>query len=210
LVEDHPIVLEGIRSALEASSVIRVIGQARSAEVGIAKALEFLPDVIVMDVELSGMDGLEAIEILRREAPDIKVILLANHRNMRYVERAIGVGASGYLLKDAPLARLLGAVVAVADGQEVPWPEDRSEPKDLRSKRRSRGLTRGEENLLLLIASGKTTREIAEALGIRPRAARSRRDRLKARLEIQSTAHLTRFAMEAGLLAVPALSDEDK
>lgn len=204
IVDDHPLVREGIRGALSAPgfTVIAAVGSAEEALV-IARAER--PDVIVMDISLPGMSGIEAAEMLCRERPSARVLMLSVHDHPEYVLESVRAGASGYLRKDSLPAELREAVRTVHAGRTA-FQSGRSETKEATAPiltaatQRLELLTRRERDVLVGIASGRSNKEIAAGLELSVRTVESYRETLMSKLAIRTTAGLTRFAIESRLL----------
>jgi two-component system NarL family response regulator len=200
VVEDHPVARAGIRSALETCERLQVVAEAETGEEAVLLAHEVSPDVVVMDIELPGMDGLDVTELMRKELPRIKIILLSMHEDTGYVERATHAGVCGYLLKNTPLNELVGSVLAVGGAGAGETMPEMSLPDE---KATEELLTERDRTVLKLISGGKSGKEIAEQMGIRSRTVESYRETLKRKLNIRTTAGLTKYAIAAGLVEKP-------
>ena len=206
IVDDHALVREGIRQALAAPG-FEVVAEAGDGPDGISKARQLTPDVVLLDISLPGENGLRTAARLRTEAPRSRILMLSVYDQPEYVLEAVRVGAHGYLLKDALPVELRQAIQAVASGGtrfekvlSAPRdPEPRIIPGDLAE--RLDQLTRREREVLIGIAGGKTNKEMAAVLGLSPRTVESYRESLIRKLGIPSVAGLTKFALDAGLLA---------
>lgn len=204
VVDDHPLVREGIRAALSVPG-FTVIADVGSAEEALAIAREQRPDVIVMDISLPGMTGIEATETLRRERPATRVLMLSVHDHPEYVLESVRAGASGYLRKDSLPAELRDAVRTVHAGRTAfqggrAGTSVTTVPILAAAAERLEHLTRRERDVLVGIASGKANKEIAAGLELSVRTVESYRETLMSKLGIRSTAGLTRFAIESRLL----------
>lgn len=204
VVDDHPLVREGIRGALSAPG-FTVVADVGSAEEALVVVRTELPDVIVMDITLPGMSGIEAVERLVRERPGTRVLMLSVHDHPEYVLESVRAGASGYLRKDSLPAELREAVRAVHAGRTA-FQSGRSDAKEVpapvlaAAAQRAELLTRRERDVLVGIASGKSNKEIAAGLELSVRTVESYRETLMSKLGIRTTAGLTRFAIESKLL----------
>jgi two-component system nitrate/nitrite response regulator NarL len=208
VVDDHPLVREGILQALSVPG-FEVLADVGSAEEAVVLARSLHPDVIVMDISLPGMTGIEATEVLHRELPTIRILMLSVHDHPEYVLESVRAGASGYLRKDSLPAELRDAVRSIHAGQTA-FQSTRAAvgesmaPVLAAAAQRLELLSRRERDVLVGIASGKANKEIAGDLGLSPRTVESYREALMAKLAIRSTAGLTRFAIESRLLGTEA------
>jgi two-component system, NarL family, nitrate/nitrite response regulator NarL len=205
LVDDHPIVREGLRSCLDRHKHLHVIAEAADGAEAIALARAWKPAVILMDINLPRVNGLEATAVIHREIPSAKVLALTVHRSREYVKRMKLAGASGYVLKDAPPAELVEAITAVARGET--WFVDASQTEDAAHTAQPplhrTPLTGREQQVLSFVAEGLTSKEIARRLGIGVRTVETYRDRLSTKLRISSPAAMTRYAVEHQLVRSP-------
>ncbi|HSM06930.1 MAG TPA: response regulator transcription factor [Longimicrobiales bacterium] len=207
IADDHAVVRQGIRAVLESADDVEVVGEAATGDEAMTLVEELNPDVLVLDVNMPGADGLEVTRALREEGRDCRILILSMHDNPEYVLQALRLGADGYVLKDAGPAELRDAVQTVWEGRE--YMSDRvthqlsvALRQELeREKRRGRldALTPREREVMLEVATGKTSREIGEEFGISPRTVETHRERLMAKLRMGSVADLTRFVVEMGL-----------
>ncbi len=209
IVDDHTVMRLGLRTLLmSAEPGIEVVGEAASGEEGIALAESLRPDVVIMDVSMSGMDGVEATrELVRRQLPT-RVLALTMHDEDAYLVPLLEAGALGYLVKSAASTTLLSAVRTVASGRRFVRPEAamvlaeevgrRSATAELR--RRFESLSERERTVLTLIARGYSTSQIGERLYISAKTADTYRRRINEKLEISDRADYVRFALELRLL----------
>lgn len=206
IVDDHALVREGIRQALTVPG-FTVVGEAASGPEGLAAALAVRPDVVVLDISLPGESGIQTAARLRIEAPDIRVLILSVHDHPEYVLESVKAGAHGYLRKDTLPEDLRRAIRTIHAGQTAfaaTLGEDAETVTPIlqsNADQRLELLTRRERDVLVGVASGKTNREIAADLHLSVRTVESYRESLIRKLGIPSVAGLTRFAMDAGLLA---------
>ncbi len=210
LAEDHTIVRKGLRSLLDKETGIKVVGEAEDGREAIAKAEELHPDVVVMDIAMPGLNGLEATRQIKKRFPDMKILILTMHTNEEYVLQTLKAGASGYLVKKAAPAELISAINAVHKGDSFLSPSISRTVIDeyiRRSKEISEGeegfeqLTVREREVLQLIAEGHKTREIAELLYISIKTVETHRAHIMNKLDIHSTAELTRYAIRKGIIS---------
>ena len=210
LVEDHTIVRKGLRSLLDKETGIKVVEEAEDGREAILKAEELHPDVVVMDIAMPGLNGLEATRQIKKRFPDIKIIILTMHANEEYILQSLKAGASGYLIKKAAPVELISAINAVHKGNSFLSPSISRTVIDeyiRRSKEISEGaegfeqLTVREREVLQLIAEGHKTREIAELLYISIKTVETHRAHIMNKLDIHSTAELTRYAIRKGIIS---------
>jgi DNA-binding NarL/FixJ family response regulator len=207
LVDDHPVVRRGMSSLLSHQPHLRVVAEASDGVEALRKARELLPDLILMDVDMPHMNGLAATEALRKEHPDIKVLILSMLGNSEYVLRIIESGAKGYVLKESSPEEVLRAVDTVLSGKAYFSPEvarvamekfvrGRDEPTAAAQ------LTHREREVLTQIAEGLSNKEVANLLGMGVRTVETHRERIMNKLGIRSVAGLTKFALQEGLITL--------
>jgi len=209
LADDHPVVRRGIQFCLSKENRIKVVGEATSGEEAVAKALDLQPDVVLMDISMPGMSGLDATLQLREQAPNIKVLVLSVHNNRDYIFRIIQAGAHGYVSKEASTDELIRALDSVQSGKTFFSPEIAQAALAQMVENGGRKepfaqLTSREREVLVLIAEGKSNKEIAGKLGIGVRTIETHRERIMRRLDIHSVAGLTKFAIAKGLVTLEA------
>lgn len=206
LVEDHNLVRAGIKSLLQNLASLEVVGEAGSGAEAIALIPQLKPDVLLLDIAMAEMNGLETAERVRKLYPEVRTIMLTMYANEAYVVQALRVGTKGYLLKDASPAELELAIRAVMRGETYLCP---AVSKHVVSDylRRIESSPDGEEPLtarqrevLRLIAQGHTAREIARALTISVKTVETHRTLLMERLDIHDIAGLVRYAIRVGLI----------
>ncbi len=211
LVDDHPIVLDGIKSHLCAQPDFEVVGDANNGQEALRKAKLTLPDVVLMDISMPHMNGLEAMASLRKQVPNAKVLILTMHESKEYIARVVRSGARGYLLKDSAPAELVRAIKAVHAGEVHFSPlvskvliEEMADG----SKRSAEApppppLTEREREVLSLIAEGLLNKQIADRLGIGVRTIETHRERIMRKLDIHTVAGLTKYAIARGMTSMP-------
>ncbi len=204
IVDDHPMVAEGIEAILEIHDDIRVLATLSSGEKVIERIEELAPDVVLLDLNMPGMNGLAATELLLERRPETRIIVLTMHDSAEYVNTALSHGAVGYILKDVPTDEIKHAIDTVMQGRRHLCPGTRavleSTPSRLTTKDGREPLTSREQTILLLLAQGKTNRMVAQELDISVRTVETHRRNIKSKLGISSTAGLTRYALEHGVL----------
>jgi two-component system response regulator NreC len=208
LVDDHALVREGLRHVLAATPGIEVVAEAGEGGEALRLAAEVKPDLVVLDLSLPGISGLQLTAQLRALLPSVRVLILSVHDHPEYVLGAVRAGAQGYLRKDTSPAELRAALQAVARGESYFSPPVarhltaavRGEAVAEEPAGRLARLTPREREVLAGIAAGETSRAIASRLGLSPRTVETYRESLARKLDIKSVAALTRFALEAGLV----------
>ena len=198
IVDDHPMVAEGIQSILESYDDINVVGCLPNGRAAIDSVAELDPDVILMDLNMPEIGGLSATEILLERQPDTRIVILSMHDNPEYISSALSHGAMGYILKDVPTDEIKLAIDTVMRGERYlcTGAQGSLEPKDATRE----SLTEREQTILLQLAQGKSNKEVAVTLDISVRTVETHRKNIKRKLGISSTAGLTRYAMEHGVL----------
>ena len=199
IVDDHPMVAEGIEAILESYPDIEVVGTLSNGQEAVDRVAELAPDVVLMDLNMPTVNGLNATELLLEDNPELKVLILSMHDSPEYISTALGHGARGYVLKDVPTEQIKEAIDRVMAGERYlctgataslkPSTEGGREP-----------LTSREQTILLQLAQGKSNKEVANILDISVRTVETHRKNIKRKLGISSTAGLTRYALEHGVL----------
>jgi two-component system, NarL family, nitrate/nitrite response regulator NarL len=199
IVDDHPMVAEGIQSILETYDDIEVVATLGNGQDAVDLAPGLAPDVILMDLNMPRLGGLSATEMLLERAPDTRILILSMHDSPEYIASALSHGAMGYILKDVPTDEIKLAIDSVMQGQRYLCTGARGslEPKGGNGRE---ALTTREQTILLQLAQGQSNREVAEALEISVRTVETHRKNIKRKLGISSTAGLTRYALEHGVL----------
>ena len=194
IADDHAVVREGIRHVLSSDAGFEVVGEAAHGSDAVALAQVLRPDVVVLDISMPELSGLEAASRIRATVPETSVLILSIHEHQEYVVRSIRAGAQGYLRKDSSPAALRDAVRAVHRGEQC-----FTQAVSLRSQSRIAALTRREREVLTAIVQGKTNKQIAATLDISSRTVESHRESLMSKLGVRHVAALTRIALDAGL-----------
>ncbi len=208
IVDDHAVVREGIRHVLSADADFDVIGEAAGGTAAVELAESLRPDVVVLDLSMPDLPGLDAARQIRELVPGIAILVLSIHDHPEYVLRSIEAGTQGYLRKDSSPSELRNAIRAVFDGGtffSAPAAKHLSEALGRRGGEqsalaRSESLTPRERDVLIEIARGQTNKEIAARFDVSVRTIESHRESLLRKLGVKGTAGLTRFAIGAGLL----------
>jgi two-component system response regulator NreC len=205
LVDDHAIMRDGIKALLSIYDDIEVVGEASEGREAIEMARELNPDVVVMDISMPGMDGLEVTRRLTKRNPGMKVIILTQHDNREYILSTIKVGAAGYIPKKALGADLISAIRAVHSGGSFLYPSAAKALMDDYRKQAEQpdiyeSLTEREREILKLIAEGLTSREIANALYISQKTVQGHRTKIMEKLDLHNRTELIKYAMRKGLV----------
>ncbi len=209
LAEDHTVVREGLRKLLDAENDIRVAGEADDGRAAVDMARKLRPDVVVMDIAMPHLNGLEATRQLRQAVPEAMVLILSAHSDEAYVEKVIELGAAGYLIKQTSFRFLAEAIRAIHQGKTFFSPciaksigHRHQTAMDRKGRARSVNvqLTSRETEVLQRIAEGGANKQIASELGISIKTVEKHRDHVMRKLDIHDTAGLTRYAIAAGII----------
>ncbi len=208
VVDDHTIVREGVHILLEAQSDIEVVGEAADGQEALVRARELQPEIALVDIAMPGLNGLELTRALKRDWPQIHVIILTMYESDEYFFQVLDAGASGYVLKKAASADLVAAIRAVHAGDVFLYPSvARRLVSDYLARVKSGeeqnsydGLTPREREVLKLIAEGHTNQAIADKLVISPSTVQTHRTRIMQRLNLHNRVELIQYAVRKGLL----------
>nr|WP_319775882.1 response regulator transcription factor [uncultured Sphaerochaeta sp.] len=209
LAEDHKIVREGLRSLLEKEPGFDVVGEAENGRKAVQLASRLNPDVIIMDISMPDLNGIEAARQILRDNQNVRVLALSMHSDKRFVADILKAGASGYLLKDGAFEELAGAIRAVANGQTYLSPAIAGAVIQDYLRRISEPdqsvfalLTPREREILQLLSEGKSTKEIASCLTVSVKTIETHRRRIMEKLDIHTIAELTKYAIREGLTSL--------
>jgi two-component system response regulator NreC len=209
LVDDHTILRDGIRALIEDETDMLVIGEAEDGLAAVKMANQLQPDVVIMDIAMPLLNGLEATRQIRRNQPQTKVLVLTMHENEEYIRQVLSAGALGYVLKDAAARELLGAIRSVYRGEAVLSPaitrlviEDYLRWGDLRPEEDAGVLTPREREILQLIAEGYTNKQIAEILCLSVKTVQSHRTNLMQKLDLHDRGELIKYAIQKKIIEV--------
>lgn len=210
VADDHPVVRAGLRTLLGAQPDMEIVGEAEDGETAIARAIELAPDIVVMDITMGDVSGIRATREIRKQLPQVKVLVLTMHDNEEYLRQMLEAGATGYVLKQAVDSELSVAIRAVQRGEVYLYssftkvflgdlagsdegPEERSRDSyDLLSQR--------EREVLRQVALGYTNQQIADQLFLSVKTVETYRERVMTKLDLKSRAALVRYALRRGLL----------
>ncbi|MGB3702838.1 MAG: response regulator transcription factor [Anaerolineales bacterium] len=209
LADDHTILREGIRALIEDQEDMEVVGEAENGQATVKMVAQLLPDVVVMDIAMPLLNGLEATRQIRRDFPQVKVLILTMHENEEYIRQVLTAGALGYVLKDAAARDLLGAIRTVYQGEAVLSPaitrlviEDYLRWGDIRPEDTTNGLTAREREVLQLIAEGYTSKEIAGILSLSVKTVQSHRTNLMNKLDLHDRGELIKYAIQKKIIDI--------
>jgi len=208
LADDHTIVRQGLAKLLEAEANYEVIGEAKDGREAVNKVQKLLPDVVIMDIAMPMLNGIEATRQIKKMLPQVKIIILSMHSHDRYISELIGLGASGYLLKDATGGEIVKAVAAALKGDVYLSPsisrrviddyltlKNTSSREDLYNK-----LSNREREVFQMIAEGHSTKKIADILCVSPSTVKTHRANIMEKLQLQNISRLIQFAIRLGIV----------
>ncbi len=204
IADDHPMMLTGIKTVLSSRKHLEIVGEASNSEDAILQTKKLAPDIVLMDISMPVMNGMEATVVLGKQAPDVKVILLTMHTEQAYVAQFIKSGAHGYVVKSGSPDELLTAIEAVYGGGAFFSP---AISQALLSEQRSgvgpsSGLTERELQVLTLLAKGLGNKQIADRLQISLRTVGKYREHIYMKLNFRSLADLTKYAIAQKLIEI--------
>jgi DNA-binding NarL/FixJ family response regulator len=209
LADDHAILRSGIRALLEDEPDIEVVGEAEDGHAVIRMVAELEPDVILIDIAMPRLNGLEATRRIMQANPQAKILILTMHENEEYVRQVFASGAMGYILKDAAVRELLGAIRAIYRGEAVLSPaitrlvvEDYLRWGDLQPEDTDSSLSPRERQILQLIAEGYTNKEIAEICTISIKTVQSHRANLMRKLDLHDRGELIKYAIQKKIIEI--------
>jgi len=204
--DDHTLVRAGLVKILTEDGVCEVVAEASDGLDAVTKAIETRPDVVVLDITMPRLSGIEAVRRIRQELPSARILALTVHDEEEYVVHMVKAGASGYLVKDSAARELLDAVVALHRDQGYFGPQAAKVLADRMARPREEGadpygsLTAREREVFHLVAEGKSTKEVASALDISVKTAENHRTRVMDKLGVHNAAELVLFATRRGLI----------
>jgi two-component system response regulator NreC len=197
LVDDHAMFREGVRSLLEGEPDIEVVGEVEDGRAAVQTAIELAPDVVLMDITMPQLDGIEATRQIRAHNDAIKVLVLTMHDNEDVFFRSISAGASGYVLKRSGGVELMSAIRSTHEGNSYQRGERGQDGPS-----QGRRLSAREQEILKLIAEGHSSREIAEMLDLSVKTVHNHRTRLMTKLDIHRNTDLVKYAIRLGMVQV--------
>ena len=222
LVDDHDVVRTGLRSFLETQTGFKVIAEASTGQEALEKLKESQPDIVLMDITMPDMDGIETTQALKKLYPDCQVLVLTVHSDKQYFMKVLSVGASGYITKQAAADELVAAIKAVAAGHVYLQPalarwllddyqrlaENHSSPLTDEKAENNKStvdldiLSKRERQVLELVGEGLNNHEIGENLGLSPKTIARHRERIMKKLNMHSRTELVKFAIRTGLITL--------
>jgi two-component system, NarL family, nitrate/nitrite response regulator NarL len=208
IADDHPLVTEGIKGILDSYDHMQVVATLTNGQDVVDRFEALRPDVILLDLNMPHLSGLAATEIILERQPATRILILSMHDSPEYIATAMRYGARGYLLKDVPTDEIIKAIETVHGGDTYLC--QGSEQKLIPRQGSGREpLTAREQTVLLHLASGKSNKQVAHDLDISIRTVETHRKNIKRKLEISTTAGLTRYAMEHGVLQGSGIDTSD-
>ncbi len=208
LVDDHAVVRTGLRMLLEEHGDVTIVGEAGTAREGIEAATRLKPDVVLMDIGLPDISGIEAARELKRQSPDVAIVALTIHEDAEYFFKMLDAGATGYVPKRAAPEELLSAIDAAARGEVYLYPslakllvgDYLKQEQAVKSARALDGLTAREQEVLTQLVEGESNQAIADRLGISPKTVARHRENLMRKLNLHSRAELVKYAIRKGII----------
>ncbi len=210
IADDHAIVREGLRALLEAQPDIEVVAEATDGEDAVNKTQEVQPDIVLMDITMPRMNGMEATRQIRQHSPDVKILVLTMHESDEYFFKMLDVGASGYFVKGGSSSELISALRAIWQGDVFLYPtmakkllsDYLQRVRSGKDKENYGGLTLREREVLKLIAEGHTNQEIAGLLVISVATVQTHRAHIMAKLGLRSRTELIKYAIRQGYITL--------
>jgi two-component system response regulator NreC len=207
LADDHAVVRDGLKALVNAEPDMEVIGEASDGRAALQKIVELRPDVVVIDISMPELNGIQATERIKRDYPEIKVLALTVHQEKGYLDQLLKIGASGYILKLSAADELIQAIRCVAGGETFIDREmaNRITTDYLRKQSSSgasgaRELTDREEQVVRLVAQGHTNKEIANQLNISVKTVETHKANIMEKLDFKSRTEIVRYAVQRGWL----------
>ena len=209
LVDDHAILREGIRAILEQEPDISVVGEAEDGRTAVRLACQLKPDIVLMDIAMPLLNGLEATRQIRHDCPEVRVLILSMYDNDEYIRQALANGAMGYILKDATAHELINAIHAIQQGEAILSPaitrlviENYLRWGDIQKDSSANGLSPREREVLQLIAEGYSNKQIAEILCISIKTVQAHRLNLMTKLGLHNRADLIKYAIQRKIIDI--------
>ncbi len=209
IADDHGILREGLKALLAATADIEVVAEVADGQAAVEQVAKVGPDVVLMDIHMPGLGGLEAALQIKKDRPNTKIVVLTQYEDREYVRRFLKIGVSGYVLKKAAGSALADAIRGAHAGGLVLDPqvareamEELARPAQAEKSDLYESLTDREKQVLKLVAEGKSNKEVAETLGISVKTAMSHRERVMEKLDAHNRTDLVRIALKMGVIRV--------
>jgi len=211
LTDDHTLFRQGIRTLLSAEADLEVVGEAGNASDAVALAQQVRPDVVLMDIGMTGMSSFEATRLIRKERPETRVIFLSMYDDEDYLSECVEMGASGYILKESPAEQLLTAIREVHHGGSYLSPrlltrlvdDFRTQGRGPVRQPRFGTLTKREREILKMLAEGKSVKEIAAGFDLSVKTIEAHKFNLMRKLDIHNKAQLVQYAIQKKIIRIP-------
>lgn len=198
IVDDHPLVRDGLRSRFKRSDDIDIVGEACDGKEALELVTSLLPEVVLLDINMPVMNGIQAAEAIIDIAPETLILVLSMHDDTHYVTQMLDLGAKGYVLKSASAEEMLNAIMSVHSGGMYYSPSI-ADSLQKKPKSGTNSLTSREQIILAMLADGQSSKSSAAKLGISPRTVDTHRRNIKQKLELKTMSALIRFAIDSGL-----------
>jgi DNA-binding NarL/FixJ family response regulator len=203
LADDHALMREGLRALLATTTDIEVVGEVRTGREAERQVLQLNPDVVLMDIAMPDLNGIEAARVIHLKCPTVRIVMLSMHATAEYVYRAFEAGACGYLLKEMAVEEVITAVRAVHEGGRYLSPALAEIASDPAASGQARSpvdrLSARERQVLQLVVEGRSSSEIAGMIHLSPKSVQTYRSRLMMKLGVKDLPSLVKFALEHGL-----------
>jgi two-component system, NarL family, response regulator NreC len=211
IADDHALVREGARQALQSLPDAVVVGLAEDGESALRLAQECLPDVLLLDISMPGLNGIDVIPLLKRTCPQVRIVVLSIHQKEVFVQQALAAGALGYVLKTAPISDVIDAVRSVAKGHyflsakiEAAVVSGYVKKPESVPQHGYDSLTEREQQVFRLVVHGRSNKRIGELLALSPRTVEKHRAAILHKLELRDTVEMVHYAMKLGIIDVEA------
>ena len=202
LADDHTLMREGLRALLNTATDIEVVGEVRTGREAERQVVQINPDVVLMDIAMPDLNGIEAARVIHLRCPAVRIVMLSMHATAEYVYRAFEAGACGYLLKEVAVEEVITAVRTVHGGGRYLSPvlaESVPDPASGYARGPVDSLSTRERQVLQLVVEGRTSNEIARMIHLSPKSVDTYRSRLMLKLDVRDLPSLVKFALEHGL-----------
>lgn len=209
LVDDHTVLRDGLKNIIGLESDISHVEEAENGEDAIKKLEIIKPDVVVMDINLPGMNGVEATGMIKKRYPNIKVLVLTMYNHDEYLMAALNQGADGYLLKDSPSEQVISAIRSVAKGESILHPSMTKKLINYHQQQDDKLLTHREKEVLMCLVEGLSNKEIAEKLFISDKTVKIHVSKIFKKINVKSRSQAVIYAVQNQLVPLPNMNDKD-